>query len=478
MLGQQSTDLESNVPSRTLRILVAEDNGVDCALMISAIRRHGYAVTHLRVDAPEVFRQALSENEYDVVLSDHDLQNWTGSDALEIVHLTGKDIPVIIVTGFLGDERAVAYLKQGAADYVVKDHLDRLPLAVSRALQERSQRAEKIKLQKRMEQAKEDWERTFDAIPDPILLLDRDGQIVRANRRTAKLFDVSLANLEGAPYYALTHRNQPPPPDYPVRRMMLSGRTEQGDVEDRRLGKIFHVSAIPLKDELGRITGAILEMVDITERKRAENAKTLLLNEVNLRVKNSFGVIGALLELQASQNSSNAAREALRVCERRIQCVSLVHEHIYRSESREHIDFDVFATHLGRRLFADMAVSAPDMRLDVQYSSLEVPMLQAGAVGIALEEMVANAIQHAFPEQRQGTIRVSLEESGPGMRRLLVADNGVGFAEPHSGQKKMGLKIIEAMARVLNGSFSIENSSGTRVSITFPATSPAASPAS
>src|SRR5579859_5492492 len=134
MRDRSVAETEPGAAGRAVRILVAEDNESDCLLMISSIRRHGYAVSHRRVDAPEDFRQCLLDNQYDVVLSDHNLNSWTGSDALEIVRLAGKDLPVIIVTGFLGDERAVEYLKQGAADYVIKDNLDRLPLALTRAL--------------------------------------------------------------------------------------------------------------------------------------------------------------------------------------------------------------------------------------------------------------------------------------------------------------------------------------------------------
>lgn len=462
-------ETKARTSGRTIRILVAEDDVADCALMMAAIRRHGYAVEHVLVDSPDVFRQALADHDFDVVLSDHNLQNWTASDALEIVRLTGRDIPVIIVTGFLGDERAVAYLKEGAADYVVKEHLDRLPFAVTRALQERAQRAEKVTLQKKMQEAKEDWERTFDAIPHPIMLLNRESRIVRANRATAELFEVDLAQVINLPYFAVTHKTATQPRDYPVRRMFASGKKEEADIEDRRLGKIFHVTAIPLDDHAGRITGSILEMVDVTERKRAESANAILLKEVNQRVKNSFGVIESLLNLQAARTTDSAIREALRTCDRRIECVALVHEHIYRSESTEHIDFDVFAMHLARHLYSVLGVSESDIRLDLQLSSQEVSVLHAGAVGLALNELLVNALTHAFPPRRKGTVRVSLEEVEGGKRRLRVSDDGIGMTNAGTGAEGLGWKIVRCLAQRLNGEVVLENGTGTAVQLIFPA---------
>ena len=88
-----------------------------------------------------------------MILADFNLRNWTAIDALEILKRSGKDIPLIVVTGSLGDEAAVECIKQGAADFVLKDRPARLPTAVQRALEERRLRGERKTLEGQLQQA-------------------------------------------------------------------------------------------------------------------------------------------------------------------------------------------------------------------------------------------------------------------------------------------------------------------------------------
>ena len=119
-----------------LRVLLAEDHAADAELCIDAIKKAGFPV-HTDVCAnPEEFEHLLRAADYDIILADYNLTGWTATEAIEIVGRVGKNIPVIVVTGYLGDEKAVDCIHQGAADYVLKDRLSRLPLAIRRAIGE------------------------------------------------------------------------------------------------------------------------------------------------------------------------------------------------------------------------------------------------------------------------------------------------------------------------------------------------------
>jgi DNA-binding NtrC family response regulator len=120
-----------------LRILVVEHDQADAELAIAAIERAGFAVRADVAETPEEVVARLDAGPYDLVLSDYRLPGWTGMDALALLRARGHDTPLIIVTRPLGDERAVDCVKQGAADYVIKDNLTRLPVAVGRALEDR-----------------------------------------------------------------------------------------------------------------------------------------------------------------------------------------------------------------------------------------------------------------------------------------------------------------------------------------------------
>jgi two-component system cell cycle sensor histidine kinase/response regulator CckA len=125
---------------RRLRVLIAEDTRADSDLAIRALHRAGYEVEADVAATPEDLQKYLEHSPADVLISDHNLRTWTGRDALEILHKSGKDIPFIVMTGSLGDEAAVEYLKHGASDYVLKHRLEQLPTAVEHALNERTRR--------------------------------------------------------------------------------------------------------------------------------------------------------------------------------------------------------------------------------------------------------------------------------------------------------------------------------------------------
>src|SRR5690348_13992728 len=167
--------------ARPLRILIVEDQLADAELTIVNLKRAGYSLSFEVVDTPEQFKHRIEEGEFDLVLSDHNLGSWTGMEVLECLHKAGSKIPFIVVTGTLGDEAAVEYIKQGAADYILKHRLDRLTIAVGRALREKSQREEAERLQEEIFLATKEWELTFDRVPDAIFLLDEEARVRRAN---------------------------------------------------------------------------------------------------------------------------------------------------------------------------------------------------------------------------------------------------------------------------------------------------------
>lgn len=125
-----------------LRVLIVEHDVVDVELDIEALRLGGLVAETDVVQSEEDFHRLLLSNTYDVVLADYRLPQWTGMDAFLSMRTLGYTVPFILVTGTLGEERAVDCIRQGVADYVVKNNLSRLPLAVSRAVRERRARDE------------------------------------------------------------------------------------------------------------------------------------------------------------------------------------------------------------------------------------------------------------------------------------------------------------------------------------------------
>ena len=119
-----------------LRVLIVEDSVDDTELLLHELRRGGYDLTYARVDIAETMRTELSARTWDIVISDFNMPQFDAFAALELLHSTLQDIPFIIVSGTIGEDRAVSAMKLGAHDYILKGHLKRLVPAVERELRE------------------------------------------------------------------------------------------------------------------------------------------------------------------------------------------------------------------------------------------------------------------------------------------------------------------------------------------------------
>jgi PAS domain S-box-containing protein len=259
-------------PSPPLRALILEDDPWDAELVLVTLRRATPGLQAEVLNSSALFKQRLEESEIDIIVADYNLGGWTALDALEILRKSGKSIPLVVVTGALGDEAAVECVRQGAADYVLKDRLERVPIAVDRAVRRKVYLDEVARRQEQIRRAKEEWELTFDTVPDPVMLLDDQYRIRYANRATATLAGVELEELNGKICYEALHGLTQPHPDCPRPRMMATGREQRVDLVDTKLGRVFEASTKSLLETSGKMRGCIEVLHDITARKQAEDS--------------------------------------------------------------------------------------------------------------------------------------------------------------------------------------------------------------
>src|SRR5579859_882776 len=175
---EETQKIETTAP---LRALILEDSTDDVELLLLHLRRMGFMVTHSVAENKKQFLAALREHDFDVVLSDYALPGWTGLDAARELRGMGKDTPLILVTGTLGEEAAVECIKQGVTDYILKDNLQRLPSALTRALAEKTLRNENVKSQDALRLSEA---RNRDLVENSVYGIFRvsvDGQFLDAN---------------------------------------------------------------------------------------------------------------------------------------------------------------------------------------------------------------------------------------------------------------------------------------------------------
>ena len=131
--------------SARLRVLILEDNQRDAELFVQKLKEAGFALDAETVDTEEAFVASFRSRVYDLILSDYSVPKWSGLEAFRFVKRSGINIPFVLVTGTLGEEAAVDLIKEGVADYILKDRLARLPSAVRRALEEKLTRDEAVR---------------------------------------------------------------------------------------------------------------------------------------------------------------------------------------------------------------------------------------------------------------------------------------------------------------------------------------------
>ncbi|MEK6607976.1 MAG: hybrid sensor histidine kinase/response regulator [Myxococcota bacterium] len=136
MRGALDTPQGVRAVGMPLRVLIVEDSEDDCALVVRELRRGGYELTVERVETPEAMSAALERQRWDLVIADHALPRFSGPAALALLQKHGLDLPFIIVSGSIGEETAVATMRAGAHDYILKDNLGRLAAAVPRELRD------------------------------------------------------------------------------------------------------------------------------------------------------------------------------------------------------------------------------------------------------------------------------------------------------------------------------------------------------
>ena len=139
--------------AQALHVLLIEDNLADAELCLLDLKKKGFKISADVAQTQDEFMAFVCSEEYDLVLSDYNLRNWNGLDAMRVLRDKGKDVPFVLVTGSLGDEAAVECVKQGVSDYVLKDRRARLPVAIERALQEKAERVARRRLEEQLQQS-------------------------------------------------------------------------------------------------------------------------------------------------------------------------------------------------------------------------------------------------------------------------------------------------------------------------------------
>ncbi|MFO0727638.1 MAG: histidine kinase dimerization/phosphoacceptor domain -containing protein [Myxococcota bacterium] len=319
----------------------------------------------------------------------------------------------------------------------------------------------------------------LEAAPTGMLMVDATGRIVLVNAQIERLFGYARAELIGSPLEMLVpERFRGRHPGFrdgffvaPAARPMGGGRdlyglTKGGDEVPIEIG------LNPLETPDGRFV--LSSVANITERKRAERERNdlnaqlkVLLQEVHHRVKNNLQIISSLLNMQIRQVSDQDGRIALEDCRRRVEAIGLIHEKLYQSQDYSRVPFSDYVRGLAENVYEALGATINQVRLELEIESMSMAVDRAIPCGLLLNELITNAIRHAFPGRRPGLVRVALRRADPTRVELVVEDDGVGMPEGFDVQKSnsLGMQLVHTLVEQVHADLEICHEHGTRFQI-------------
>jgi diguanylate cyclase (GGDEF)-like protein/PAS domain S-box-containing protein len=259
-----------------LRTLIIEDSAQDADLLIRELRRGGYEPQALRVQTAEALEAALARQEWDIVFGDYSMPHFSGMDALRMVRARGLDVPFIFVSGTIGEDVAVAAMRAGAQDYVMKGNLKRLLPAVERELREAELRRSHARIDAERRAAEARFRNILTMAADAVIAVDTNQNIAVFNRGAEQIFGYATEEIIGQPLDRLLPERYRGAHRAHLETFAIGAETSRpmrpsGEVYGRRKdGSEFPAEATVSKlIENGRTTLTVI-LRDVTERKRAE----------------------------------------------------------------------------------------------------------------------------------------------------------------------------------------------------------------
>jgi PAS domain S-box-containing protein len=457
------------------RVLIIEDDKVDQMAFKRFIKEEDLPYDYTIVGSVLDAREILDSKKFDIIITDYLLSDGTAFDILDFK----LDIPIIFVTG-AGDEKiAVKAMKRGAYDYLIKDqgynYLNILSVTVDNAIK-RKKADERLRL----------LESSVVNANDAIVIFEAKSgdltgrQILYVNRAFTDMTGYSLEEVINKTIRILYGPKTSRAKLNKIREMLDRWETVKVELTNyRKDGSEFWVECnmVPVADEKGSFTHWVSIQRDITIRKRMENQikasvkeKEVLLGEIHHRVGNNLQVIYGLLNIQSEYFKDKQYFDVFKGCQNRIMSMALVHKILYKSTDITNIDFHDYISKLADRLFYSYGVSTERVSLNINVSDSSFGVDTAIPCGLIINELISNSLKHAFPEGREGEIKITLRSIEEDAFELIVSDNGIGIPEDidFRNTNTLGFKTLISFEDSKSwGKFELNRTEGTEFRITF-----------
>jgi PAS domain S-box-containing protein len=260
--------------SATLAVLLLEDNPVDAELAIRKLKSAGFQIAVDGARSAQEFQARAQQKPYDIIIGDYRIPGWTGLEAVKWLRSSGITTPFVLVTGTLGDELAIECLKSGVDDYVLKDNLERLPVAVRRSLAEQALREERDLAESELRKSEEQYRMLFQANPLPMWVFDTETlRFLAVNDAALHHYGYTLSE-----FLSMTIKDIRPPEE--LRRFLhdIQLNQKQGFHDSyaepwkhrKKDGAVIDVEISSHPIQFRAVAAQLVMVNDVTERKKLE----------------------------------------------------------------------------------------------------------------------------------------------------------------------------------------------------------------
>jgi two-component system cell cycle sensor histidine kinase/response regulator CckA len=428
-----------------LRVLIIEDSEDDAILMLRALKQGGYDPTFARVDTSETMNNALNTHIWDIILADYAMPRFSVPAALTIVKERSLDLPFIIVSGAIGEEAAVAAMRAGAHDYVMKGNLARLVPVIERELREAEIRRKNKQMEEEIKKSEETLRRYLESSPDAIFTIDLEGTFLYGHKAAERMTAYTREEFIGKSFRELHLL----PPEYLLKAAQLlelsaAGKSTKQDEFQliRKDGSyvFIEISLYPIGQ------GSEVEIIgvarDITNRKRMEQQLQLAgrlaaVGELAAGVAHELNnPLAAVLMYSQLLNTRDDLDETVRsdidTVFKEAQRATRITGSLLSFARRQKPDKSPIS--INEVIEKSLELSTSQMKANnieiTRELERELPAIMADFY--QLQEVFLNLINNAEQAMTEahgrGSLNVKTEKSGE-MIRIVFSDDGPGIAE-------------------------------------------------
>ncbi|OPY30171.1 MAG: nitrate/nitrite sensor protein NarX [Methanocella sp. PtaU1.Bin125] len=351
--------------------------------------------------------------------------------------------------------------------------------------------------------------------PDAMCMCDVDGQIIKANEQFLKTFGILDSEVIKTNNIFSFNYN------YPDKSFDIVKNGEAVQLENFELIKgntlkYYTIKLFPTFSSDGKISKYIFLGEDITLRKNAEDQlknandklearvkertaelsilnqalqkeiqehteaeekistslkeKEVLLKEIHHRVKNNMQIISSMLGLQSAYVKNEKLNEILKDSQNRIKSMALIHEKLYQSNNMANVNFKEYIETLISNLSTSYNIDRERIIIEKNIDNISLNIDTAIPLGLIINELLSNALKHAFPDNRKGVINININQQQDNYYLLNIKDNGIGFPAglDLANTRTLGLNLVNALAEQINGKLNIKIENGTNFELLFP----------